>query len=84
MSEINVQEVNKTDPPKNIINQPRNVDIRLACVEDGLDNIGFRKFAAYVKLIHPNTKAAYVPNGNVRGYLKLMSEKSYNILNDKV
>jgi len=83
MNEINPQEINTSSPPKPIIGQPRNVDVRLACVEDGLDNIGFRKFAAYVKLIHPNTKAAYVPNGNVRGYIKLMSEKSYNVLNEE-
>ena len=34
----------------------RTMDIRLACVEDGLDNIGFRKFAAFVKSIHPKRK----------------------------
>ena len=76
MSEINIQETSRIDPPKTIANQPRNVDIRLACVEDGLDNIGFRKFAASVKLNHRNTKAAYIPIGNSRGYLKLMSEKA--------
>ena len=31
-------------------------DIRLACVEDGLDNTGFRKIAAFIKSINPNTE----------------------------
>ena len=30
-----------------------NMEIRLVCVEDGLENMGFRKFAGYVKLYHP-------------------------------
>ena len=40
------------------------LEIRLACVEDGLDNVGFRKISAYIKSIHSNTKVAYVPTGN--------------------
>ena len=28
------------------------MQIRLACVEDGLENMGFRKFAGYVKSIY--------------------------------
>ena len=36
------------------------LEIRLACVEDGLDNVGFRKISAYIKSIHSNTKVAYV------------------------
>ena len=31
-----------------------NLDIRLACIEDGLDNTGFRKIAAFIKSIHSN------------------------------
>ncbi len=81
MNEINIQENKRINSPKTVIDRPRTIDIRLACVEDGLDNIGFRKFAASVKLNHPNTKAAYIPTGNSRGYLKLMSEKSHNALN---
>jgi len=65
---INIEEV-KTN---NLI---KNVDVRLACVEDGLENIGFRKFAAYVQSIHSNTKVAYVPTGNWRGFIRIMSER---------
>ena len=50
------------------------LEIRLACVEDGLDNIGFRKFAAFVKSIHENTKVTYITTGNVRGFIKIMSD----------
>ena len=38
-----------------------NLEIRLACVEDGVANTGFRKIAAYIKSIHQNTKMAYIP-----------------------
>ena len=51
------------------------LEIRLACVEDGLDNVGFRKFSAYVKLIHPDTKVAYVPTGNAYSYANRLFEK---------
>jgi len=61
----------------------RTMDIRLACVEDGLDNIGFRKFAAFVKSFHPNTKVTYIPTGNVRGFIKIMSEKGAGSLDKK-
>ena len=61
----------------------RTMDIRLACVEDGLDNIGFRKFAAFVKSIHPNTKVTYIPTGNVRSFIRIMSEKGAENLNKK-
>ena len=53
----------------------QNIKVRLACVEDGLDNIGFRKFSAYVKSIHPDTEITYVPTGNLYGFISLMSEK---------
>ena len=49
-----------------MMSQNRTLDIRLACIEDGLDNIGFRKFSAYVKSIHPKTKVAYIPTANWR------------------
>jgi|TARA_B100001964_G_C14205528_1_gene587917 radical SAM superfamily enzyme YgiQ (UPF0313 family) len=51
------------------------LEIRLASVEDGLDNIGFRKISAYIKSIHSNTKVAYVPTGNVRSLTKILTEK---------
>ena len=67
MNNINLQEDSGINSPKTAINQPRYIDMRLACVEDGLENIGFRKFAAYIKTIHSETKIAYVPTGNWRG-----------------
>ena len=45
------------------------MEIRLICVEDGLENVGFKKLAAYVKSIHQNTIAAYVPTGNIYSLL---------------
>ena len=68
LNNINIEEVKKNDLIKNI-------DVRLACVEDGLENIGFRKFAAFVQSIHSNTKVAYVPTGNWRGLIRIMSER---------
>ena len=56
--------------------------IRLICVEDGLENVGFKKLAAYVKSIHQNTKAAYVPTGNVYSLLKHITEKGGGELNE--
>jgi anaerobic magnesium-protoporphyrin IX monomethyl ester cyclase len=51
-------------------------DIRLACVEDGLDNTGFRKIAAFIKSINPNTKVAYVPTANHRNLVGVLLEKA--------
>ena len=51
------------------------MQIRLACIEDGLENIGFKKFAAYVRSIHQNTKVAFVPTGNVYSLIKHIIEK---------
>ena len=51
------------------------MQIRLACIEDGLENIGFKKFAAYVRSIHQNTKVAFVPTGNVYSLIKHITEK---------
>ena len=68
LDSINIEEVKS----ENLI---KNVDVRLACVEDGLENIGFRTFAAYVQSVHPNTKIAYVPTGNWRGFIRIMSER---------
>ena len=52
-----------------------NIDIRLACVEDGIDNTGFRKISAYIKSVHPNTKVAYIPTGSYRSIIGYMKEK---------
>ena len=59
----------------------KSLEIRLACVEDGLDNTGFRKIAAFIKSIHPNTKVAYVPTANVRNIIGVLMEKGGGNLN---
>ena len=58
-----------------------NIDIRLACIEDGLDNTGFRKIAAFIKSIHSNTTVAYVPTANHRNIVGILMEKSGGNLN---
>jgi len=40
------------DLVKKMTNQSQSLKIHLASVEDGLENTGFRKFAASVKSIH--------------------------------
>ena len=65
------------------MNNPNKLKITLACIEDGLDNIGFRKFAAYVKSIHPETNIAYVPTGNMRGLLRVIREEGAGSLTNK-
>jgi len=57
--------------------------IRLACIEDGLENIGFKKFAAYVQSIHKDTQAAFVPTGNVYSLIRHITEKGAGDLNKK-
>ena len=59
------------------------LEIRLACVEDGLDNVGFRKISSYIKSIHSNTKVAYVPIGNLRSLIKILKEKKSNEFTEK-
>ena len=59
------------------------LEIRLACVEDGLDNVGFRKISAYIKSIHSNTKMLYIPVGNIRSMVKLLKEEGSDVFNDK-
>jgi len=58
------------------------LEIRLACVEDGLENIGFKKFAAYVRTIHENTKAAFIPTGNVYSLIRYITENADGNLNE--
>ena len=61
------------------------MNIRLACVEDGLDNTGFRKISAYIKSIHANTKVTYVPTANHRNLIGVLMEKgSGNLDNDDI
>ncbi len=56
--------------------------IRLTCIEDGLENIGFKKFAAYVQSIHQDTLAAFVPTGNVYSLIRHITEKGAGDLNE--
>lgn len=46
--------------------------INLVSVEDGLDNIGFRKVSAFVKKIYPDTGVHYVTTGNLRSLSKVL------------
>ena len=66
--------------PSNVLNS--NIELRLACIEDGLDNVGFRKFSAYVKSIHSETKVAYIPTGNFRSVFRTLFEKGKDISKD--
>ncbi len=54
----------------------KTLKIRLASVEDGLDNTGFRKFSAYVKSIHSNTDIIYLPTGNRLSLIRILLDKS--------
>ena len=65
------------------ISYPKDPNIRIVSVEDGIDNLGFRKFSAYVKSIHPNTEVSYVPTGNLRNIVKVWSEKEARNLSDE-
>jgi len=51
------------------------IELNLACIEDGLDNIGFRKFSGYLKSIHPKTNVSYVPTGNLRSIYRTLFQK---------
>jgi len=44
--------------------------INLVSIEDGIDNIGFRKIAAFVKAKYPETGIHYVTTGNLRSFAK--------------
>ena len=57
--------------------------IVMACFEDGLDNIGFRKIASFVKSINKETQAAYIPTGNLRSLLKTIIGKGAGDLSEK-
>ena len=59
------------------------LNLSLACIEDGLDNIGFRKFASYIKSTHNKTTVAYIPTGNVRSFIKYLTEHGSGELGDK-
>jgi len=59
-----------------------NLEVRVACVEDGIDNTGFRKISAYIKSIHENTKIAYIPTSNYRNIINQLIEKIGGDLDD--
>lgn len=50
--------------------------INLVAIEDGLNNYGFRKIAAYVRQIYRDTKIFYVTTGNSRTFRHLLFAKS--------
>ena len=60
----------------------KKIKLHLVCVEDGLDNIGFRKFSGYVKSIHPETNITYIPVGNHRSVFRVLFEKQTKGLNN--
>ena len=60
-----------------------NLEIRMACVEDGIDNTGFRKISAYIKSIHENTKIAYIPTSNYRNIISQLIEHAPGSLTDR-
>ena len=73
---------NAQDTKKNILAN-KDLSISLACIEDGLDNIGFRKFSSYIKSVHGKTSVAYIPTGNVRSFIKYLTEQGSGELTDK-
>lgn len=54
--------------------------INLVSVEDGLDNIGFRKISAFVKLLYPDTGIHYVTTGNLRSLTRVLTMSGVNPL----
>ena len=61
------------------------LEIRLACVEDGVANTGFRKISAYIKSIHQNTKIAYIPTFNKASWVnKILRKTKLNFGDDNV
>jgi radical SAM superfamily enzyme YgiQ (UPF0313 family) len=43
--------------------------VRMVCLEDGITSCGFRKMAAYVTRINPDTRSCYVSTNNYRSFL---------------
>lgn len=54
--------------------------IKLLTIEDGLNNTGFRKMAAYVKAINADTDVYYVVTGNVRSFAYHLMTRGANAL----
>jgi len=57
--------------------------IRLGCVEDGVENIGFRKISASIKENHSETKICYIPTGNMRGFFRTIMGRGAGDLTDR-
>jgi anaerobic magnesium-protoporphyrin IX monomethyl ester cyclase len=49
--------------------------VNLVTIEDGLNNVGFRKISAYAHKIHPDTRSFYVVTGNSRSFSHLLFSK---------
>jgi len=47
--------------------------MRIVSVEDGIDNVGFRKMSAYARRLNSDTDVYYVPTGNVRGLYRTIT-----------
>jgi anaerobic magnesium-protoporphyrin IX monomethyl ester cyclase len=56
--------------------------ISMVTIEDGLNNVGFRKISAYVRKIHPNTDIFYVITGNSRSFSHLLFSRGGPTLPD--
>ena len=81
---IEVNSVTESKIHENMeISNHKDPNVRIVSIEDGVDNLGFRKFSAYVKSIHPNTEVSYVPTGNLRNVIKVWSEKEARNLSDE-
>lgn len=52
------------------------MQVKLVSIEDGINNIGFRKMAAYTKALYPDTEAFWVTTGNYRSFRHLLMMKS--------
>ena len=79
---LNQHSTSISKAPLRPLDSSHTTEIRLVCVEDGLDNTGFRKIASFVKKINPNTKVAYVPTANHRGLREVWRMKTGDYLND--
>ena len=66
-----------------ILKELEYMNIIMACFEDGLDNIGFRKISSYIKSINTRTKVAYIPTGNLRSLLKTIIGKGAGGLSEE-
>ena len=51
--------------------------VRILSIEDGIDNVGFRKMSAFVRHLNPDTDVYYMPTGNVRGLIRVITMRGY-------